>query len=494
MEKLNKLIDLKQEIAAYKTLLNIEYYDSRTIAPRKSLDLSNKLSSLLSLKLFELSTNPELEKLIEELSNDKNIDNDIRLELKLELDNIKNNKCIPNNEYLKGIECFKTAEVIWQEARDNNDYKIFKPALENVVRTRKKWISYRGCLENIYQQLLNDYQKGSSLKMYDQFFDLIKLELVPLINKIETTKKQIDDSFLYQKIDIEKQRRVVKIIAEYLGFKNDFGYIGESTHPFSMFINKDNIRITTKYIEDNICSTIFSVIHEIGHGLYSQNVDYKFIGSEKESLISMGMHESQSRFFENCIGKSFEFWEYLYPIIQKEVKEFENITLENFYLAINKSSPSLIRTESDELIYPIHVLIRYELEKKMINEDLDFEQLNLLWNEKYKEYLGVNIENDLEGILQDVHWCSDIGYFPTYALGSAIAAQLNSYLIKNIDMLNLLKKGRVFEVIEWLKNNIHQYGGIYDYNYLLMKATHEEFNPKYYIEYLKNKFEKIYKL
>lgn len=494
MEKFKRFIDLKKEIASYDTMLKLEFYDSRTIAPKKSLDLTNELSAFLSSKLFKLTNNKQLEDLIKDLILESSLDEEIKLELKLELANIDKNKCIPSSEYLKGIECFKKAEIIWEQAREANDYNLFKDILKEVVSFRKKWISYRNINKNYYEQLLDDYQKDASISMYDEFFDLIKKELIPLIKEVAKRNEMINDDFLFKKIDINTQKKVVKIIADYLGFDSDFGYISESTHPFSLFINKDNIRITTKYMEDNICSTIFSVIHEIGHGLYSQNVDYKFIGSIKESLISMGMHESQSRFMENCIGKSYEFWEYLYPKIQKEVKEFSDISLEQFYKAINKSYPSLIRTEADELTYPIHILIRYEIEKEIFNGNVNFDDLNKIWNEKYSHYLGIEVKDDASGILQDIHWCSDFGYFPTYALGSAIAAQINDFLVNNLKMLELLKKGKVKEINKWLNQNIHQYGGLYNYDEILLKSTNEKFNPKYYVEYLKNKFKNIYNI
>lgn len=494
MNKLNRFKELKKEIAAYRMLLNIQSFDQYTIAPKFSKELSSSLSSIVASKLFELETAEELESLTKELSIDASIDDGVRKELLLDLKEIDHKKCIPLVDYKKGLEAFDKAVIAWESAREHKDYNLFKDALKQSIHYRKLWIEYRKKNISMYNQMLDDYQPGSSIETYDSFFTLIKNELVPFIRDVIASKKVINLDKVLVDIDLDKQKKVVRLLADYLNFKEEFSYIGESSHPFSMFINKNNIRITTRYIQNNILSTFFSVAHEIGHGMYSQNVDYPYVGSNKESYISMGMHESQSRFLENNICKSYSFWKYFYPKLQELVPNFKEIALDDFYACINKVELNLIRTESDELTYPIHVLIRYEIEKELIDGTLDIDNLNTIWNQKYQDYLGITPENDLDGVLQDIHWTDSFGYFPTYALGSAIAAQIHHYLLKSFDMEAKMLNGDISSIQQWLKEHIHRYGGLLDYNEILLKATKEVFNPQYYIDYLKNKYKKIYNL
>ena len=270
--------------------------------------------------------------------------------------------------------------------------------------------------------------------------------------------------------------------------------MGVSKHPFTNGISSNDVRITTYYDEYNITSAIFSVIHEVGHAFYEHQVDIKYQGSRIAEDISSGMHESQSRFLENYLGRRKSFWVNLYPKLQKLFPEnLGDISLDQFIKAINVSRSSFVRTDADELTYPLHILVRYEIEKGIFANKISTNNLNKTWNEMYKKYLGIEVRNDVEGILQDTHWSdASFGYFPTYALGSAIGAQILKKMEKDLDIDYLLENKKFKTITNYLKNNIQKYGALYDYQSILKMYTGERFNPKYYINYLKMKYSKLY--
>jgi carboxypeptidase Taq len=241
---------------------------------------------------------------------------------------------------------------------------------------------------------------------------------------------------------------------------------------------------------------MFSIIHEGGHALYEMNIDDSLTQTLVGTGASMGMHESQSRFYENIIGRSEAFWAPIYnKLVDTYPENLKNISLEHFIKGINKAEPSLIRTEADELSYPLHIIIRYEIEKMIFSGEADVEKLPQLWNKKYEEYLGISPQNDAEGILQDTHWSfGEFGYFPSYAIGSAVASQLYAKILDLMPFEDYLREGNLTPIREFLRDNIHKYGATKNTNQILKDVTGEEFNPDYYIDYLKNKYEKLYEL
>ena len=306
----------------------------------------------------------------------------------------------------------------------------------------------------------------------------------------------MDTSFLYKSYPIAKQREYMDEILKYIRFEPDWGYQNETEHPFTTWVCENDCRTTTKYLENNIIAAILSTVHEVGHATYEHDIDPKYDGMILSNGVSSGMHESQSRLMENYLGRTKAFWEYNYPKLQECFPEqLKDVSLDAFVDAINASSPSLIRTEADELTYPLHIMIRYEIEKRLFSGELSTENLDQTWNKMYEEYLGIHSENAKEGILQDVHWSETyFGYFPTYALGSAIAAQIVHTMRQQIDVDQLLRENRYDEIVKWLKENIHRYGCRYTANEILTKATGEPFNPKYYLDYLEEKYTKLYHL
>ena len=280
-----------------------------------------------------------------------------------------------------------------------------------------------------------------------------------------------------------------------MGFDFDRGVGAESEHPFTMNITKNDVRLTTKYIEDNPMSAVFSTIHETGHGIYEQQIGDNLQGTILGSGGSMGIHESQSRFYENIIGRDLHFWKGLYEKTKEEFTFLKDISLEDFYREINLVEPSLIRVDADELTYSLHIMVRYEIEKGIIDGSIDVEDLPKVWKEKMEEYLGVVPSTDSEGVMQDVHWSAGlVGYFPSYALGSAYSAQIYNTMKKELNVDEILEGGEMYKIREWLGEKIHKYGKLKETPEIIKEVTGEDLNPKYYIEYLRDKYSKIYNI
>lgn len=495
-EALKIFNEYRKKINAYSLLLSTTYFDKETIAPKKGNKYRNEMMAFMSGEAFMISTDPKYIECINFLNTCK-LDFEKRREIELykkELDNIIKFSKEDVIEFDKAqMESFDA----WEKAKHTNNFSMWQPHLLKLIALSKKRARIRDSKKDPYDIYLDDYEEGMTRAKYEKFFSTIKKELIPLIKEVNKRQDKIDDSFLYKYYPKEIQEKFIKeVLLKYLGFNESWGYMGVSEHPFTNGFSNDDIRITTSYDEYNITSSIFSVIHECGHAFYMHQVDKKYEGSVLNYGVSSGMHESQSRFCENYLGRRKSFWIKIYPILQSYFKEnLSTVSLDDFVKAINVSHSSLIRTDADELTYPIHILIRYEIEKSIFDGKADLKHLNKVWNKKYKEYLDIDVKDDTHGILQDVHWSdASFGYFPTYALGSAIGAQILHKMEKDIDLDNLLSNGKFNVVMKYLKDNIQKYGALYNYDQLLKKYTKESFNCKYYVKYLKDKYKKLYSI
>lgn len=489
---IEKLKEWQKQCAAYSMVLSTVYYDKETIAPKMGSEYRNNVLSYMSGEAYNIEVNEEIIKLLDELSN-KDLGEELNREVYLNKKSLENISKFTKEEVMEFDKLTLDSWDAWYKAKKENNYSIFEPYLKKLFEAQRNRSIRRNPNKNPYDVCLDDYEESMTMEKYEEFFSLIKRELIPLIKIINTKQNEVDDSFLHKYYPIDKQKKFAEVLLHYLRFE-DWGYMGISEHPFTDGISRNDVRITTSYDEYNIASTIFSIIHETGHAYYEHQVDEKYDDTKIRQCISSGMHESQSRFLENYIGRTESFWNVLYPKLQELFPEnLKDVTLTDFVRAINASKSSLVRTEADELTYPIHILIRYEIEKGVFDGSISCENLNEVWNKKYKDYLDIDVSSDTDGILQDVHWSgASFGYFPTYALGSAIGAQLLNTVKKELDIDSLLANDEFVKLEEYLKEKIHFDGALHDYNYILKRATNEEFNPKYYIEYLKEKYSKLY--
>lgn len=488
-----ELLPYLERNMALHTAINIIDWDANTLAPEEASEYTAKAMGILSQEQFTSLINPNVKEIMEGLKEEElnQTEKAILRRLKKEY---QKSEAVPASEMREFTELAARATNVWQKAKKEQDFSLYAPYLEKIIAYKKRFAAYsRKEGGKLYNVLLDGYEESFHIEELDRFFAKLKEEIIPLLKKVEQAE-EIDDSFLYQDYDIEKQKEFNSFLAEYMGFDFKRGVIAESEHPFTTSWHNHDVRITTHYYKNNLSSAILSTIHEGGHALYEQGVSDELTQTLVGEGASCAMHESQSRFYENVLGRSEAFWEPLYSKLQDTFpKQLKQVSLGQFVRALNKVKADFIRTEADELTYCLHIMVRYELEKQMIEEDVPVHKLPELWNQKYQEYLGITPNNDKEGILQDVHWSmGDIGYFPSYALGNAFAAQIYHTMKKKIPVEELLRKGKIAEITEYLREHIHQYGASKEPREMLKTLTGEEFNPDYYIQYLKEKFEQVY--
>ncbi|MCR5793932.1 MAG: carboxypeptidase M32 [Solobacterium sp.] len=494
-EKIEKYKDWIFRMSAYNMALSVIGIDKLTVAPAGGNAYRDERSAFLAGELFTISTDPQMAEILKEMKDDTDIDPDDRRAAQLYYKEMTNRMCIPKDEFVAYNQLQNRSYDAWLEAKTKNDYSIFAPYLQQIIEGAKKIYGYRNSSEDLYDLMLDDFEPGMTREKYDVFFDAVRNQIIPLIRKV-TEAEQIDDSFLYQDFPVDRQKQFTDELLPFLHFDKDWGYQNETEHPFTGWICENDVRTTTKYLKNNVMSAIFSTVHEVGHATYEHDIDDRYDGMILSEGVSSGMHESQSRLFENYLGRTDAFWEVNYPVLRSYFPEqFEGITKEAFMKAVNVSRPSLVRTEADELTYPVHILIRYELEKALFSGELPTEGLDKVWDDMYEKYLGVRAEKASRGILQDVHWANgNFGYFPTYALGSAFSAQFMHKMREDIDVDRALSEGHMEICIEWLKENIHKYGCRYDADEIMRMATGEPFNVQYYVDYLTDKYSKLYGL
>lgn len=490
--KIKRFREMIKEKKTIDSMLALLQWDLETQAPKGGYKLLSEMIGELSLRSYNLTTSEEFLEILTELKKQKNIDEITKREIEILEEEIEKIKVIPSEEYKLYSELTAKAQGIWEMAREKNDFESFAPILEQIFNFNKKFIEYRGVKDDIYSEILNDYEKGMNVKKLDKFFEELKKEIVPLLKDIKENKREFQKKIKFQVSEFE-QRLFSEEMLKYIGFDLERGVLSESAHPFTLTVNKDDVRLTTRYLEELPFSSVFSTIHEGGHGMYEQGVAEELKDTILSDGASMGIHESQSRFYENVIGRSKEFWCGVLGKSKFKYDKLSELSLEEIYKGINEVSPSLIRVEADELTYSLHIMVRYEIEKGILSGEYLIKDLPKIWNDKMYEYLGVTPKTDSEGVLQDVHWsCGLIGYFPSYALGNVYSLQILNAMKKDINIEGALERGELKIIREWLKEKIHRYGKLKTPKEIMLSVTGEELNPVYYIEYLKNKYKNIY--
>ena len=480
---------------AYGYVMNVIGWDSATEAPRGAFQRRAEMTGIISGELFRLATSKEYQSVVNGLFETiDELDDSLQREVKKAKKELEKILKIPENEFVEYNQLVGLSQRLWEDAKGNNDFDGFKANLKQLVEYNIKFAKYFDDQAHPYNVMLDGFEEGMTMDDYDVFFNTLRRDLVPFVKEVLNSGKSLNDAFSTKLYDPKKQKEFAEYLLDVFHFNRDGGLMKESVHPFTWNTHPTDVRLTTRYLEDLVFSSILAAIHELGHALYEQQVDEKYNDTLLNGGTSMGVHESQSRFYENVIGRSLEFWSVHYPKFQETFKEqTEGVSLEDFHLAINKVEASFIRVEADELTYPLHIMVRYEIERQLMNHEINIDDLPKIWNEKMVEYLGIEPKNDSEGVLQDVHWSAGLfGYFPTYALGTAYAAQFYNAMLKEINVMELVKNNEIDKINSWLKEKIHQFGSSKDPKELLLEVTGEEFNPKYYVEYLKEKFGKLY--
>ena len=389
------------------------------------------------------------------------------------------------------------AEDVWRRAKAANDWASFEPYLDRIVAARLHMASERDAARDPYDVWLDDYEPGCDRAFYDRFFSQVKDVVVPLLADCVTSRHQPSRACVEGDFDVERQWALARDLMSLEGVDQDALWVGRTEHPFTGGPSTGFVLIASHAYENDVLSNVFSMLHEGGHALYEQNVDASYRYTSLKGGTSMGMHESQSRFFENYVGRSEAFAAPLLEVLARHFPgRFSRVTPRQLYLAENRAEPGLVRTEADELTYPLHILVRYEIEQLLFSGEAKAADVPGLWAEKYREYLGLKVPDDTHGALQDTHWSGgDFGYFPTYALGSAFGAQLRHAMVAGgVDLDGACAAGDLAPVRDWLRERIWRWGRSKDSFTLIREACGEVFSPTYYTDYLVEKFSTIYRL
>ena len=385
----------------------------------------------------------------------------------------------------------------WVKARQDNDFAAFVPSLTKILELKQREIECKGYKDHPYDALLDNFEIGLTAADVDAMFSELRVELVPLVKAITERGNVIDDSALHQDFPEDKQRAFAEMVVSKYGFDFTRGRQDKAVHPFCTSFSRDDVRITTRFDPKWLSPALFGTLHEAGHGMYEQGSDPSLEGTILNGGASLGVHESQSRLWENVIGRSYPFWTHFYPKLQETFPaQLGSVSLDSFYRAINKVEPSFIRVEADEATYNLHIMIRFELERDLIGGKLAIKDLPEAWNAKSKAYLGIVPPTNALGVLQDIHWSfGGLGYFPTYSMGNLLSVQLYDAAVKAHPAIpEEIADGEFSTLLGWMHTNIHQHGSKYEPKELIVKATGEPMQSRSYMKYLKTKYSAIYGL
>ncbi len=491
-----RLEALQKKRSAYDHALGLLSYDGLTNAPKGTAANRAQTMGILSEELYRLNTGPETVELLEYLdeSRDKLTPAEQRTVFLL-LKSIRQMQAIPMADYVGYQQLLVEADDVWHTAKENSDFTLFQPYLERIFETVKRFAGFCAPEKDPYDYWLNEFEEGTDRQRCDSFFAALRAGIVPLLEQVKV-KPQPDSEVLRGEFPAAAQAEFSLRIMGLMGL--DPAHVGLATteHPFTTSLGSHlDERITTHYYEDNFTSSMFSVIHEGGHALYDTGCDDAYAWTALDGGVSMGIHESQSRFYENLLGRSRAFCEYIFPVAQSFFPSLRGRTPEEFYRAVNRAEPGCVRLEADELTYALHIMVRYELEKRVMAGELAVADLPGEWNRLYRDYLGVDVPDDRRGVLQDSHWSGGaIGYFPSYALGSAYGAQLLKVMGETVDVDAALRRGDFAPINAWLRERIWRHGCLYPPAELFRMAAGGEFDPRYFITYLTEKYTELYAL
>lgn len=488
-EHLRKIADVNYASA----VLN---WDQETYMPTKGADFRAQQLSTLAGISHELYTERKFEQILKELKNDTVLNEWESKNVNQTLKDFERQKKYSTEFVELMSKTVSETFQAWQKAKTENNFEFYRPFLEKLVALKRKECELLGYEKHPYDAMLDLYEPGAKTTQLEILFADVKNQLVEFVKEIASAPQNKED-FMYRQYDSEKQWNFSLYLLQQIGYDFEAGRQDKSSHPFTTNFSSQDVRVTTRINENDLSEIIWSTIHEGGHALYEQGLKPENYGLPTGEYISLGIHESQSRLWENNVGRSLDFWKSHYPILQKEFPEnLTNIDVESFYKAMNIVKPSLIRTSADELTYHFHVLIRFEIEKALIEGSIEVKDLPGIWNSKYKEYLGVDVPSDAKGVLQDIHWShGSFGYFPTYSLGSFYAAQFFHAALKaNPTLSDEIKIGNTSNLLFWLRETIHQYGKFYTAEELCINITGEKLNFDYFMNYAKEKYTKLYNL
>jgi carboxypeptidase Taq len=497
-EKIQQMKTILAEVSDLNYASALLGWDQQTYMPVGGAEARGNQLALLGRLAHERATSPELGKLLDELSpyaSSLDPDSDDACLIKVTARDYAKATRVPSRHVVEFSQVTTLAQQAWVEARQKSDFSIFQPHLEKVVALRQEYASFFPNFEHPYDALLDDFEPGMKTEDVKVIFDGLRPKQVELIKAI-ASKPQVDDSFLHQPFDEAKQWSFGEEVITKFGYDWKRGRQDKAAHPFTTEFSINDVRITTRVDPNFLNPMLFGTMHECGHALYGLGVAPELERTGLERGASLAVHESQSRLWENLVGRSLAFWKHFYPRLQQVFPQLEAVPLEKFYKVINLVHPSFIRVEADEATYNLHIMLRLEIEIALLEGKVAVKDLPEIWNTRMQEYLGVTPPNDAKGVLQDIHWSGGaIGYFSTYALGNLVSAQLWEKIHQDIPSLSdQISAGKFDELLAWLRDKIHRHGAKFEPQDLVQRVTGSRIDPAAYIRYLTKKFGEIYEL
>ncbi len=490
----NQLTEQLRKLADINYASGLLQWDQEVYMPAKGAEMRARQLATLAGLAHETGTSIELGKLLNELQNSADQDEKQLRNVKEALRNYNDRSKYSTAFVMDMSKAVSESFQLWQQAKKENNYSLFAPGLQKIIDLKLRECELLGYEDHPYDALLNQFEPGMTTKQLVTLFADVRSQLVPFVKSI-FEKAIIDDDFTRLHYPRNIQWDFGMELLKEMGFDFEAGRQDISSHPFTINFNSRDVRVTTRINEQDMCEMIWSCIHEGGHALYEQGLPFDDYGLPSGEYLSLGIHESQSRLWENNVGRSLSFWKKYYSRLQQLFPEqLKSVSTDHFYKAINKVEPSFIRTNADELTYHFHVMIRFELEVALMEGKINVSDLPASWNAKYREYLGIDVPDDTRGVLQDVHWShGSFGYFPTYSIGSFYAAQFYNQADSEIDDLAMhIEKGNLQPLLEWLREKIHRHGRLYTSNELCRMVTGKDLDFNEFMAYARKKYTEIY--
>lgn len=495
-EALQQFRDTQRQMHAYRHAKSLITLDGATVAPTGSAPGRGETLAVLSRAELALKTDSRMLRAVETMLRHRGDLDPVLLRGAEEFyRDYERTTRIPEGEQVVYARLLSDADAVWRRAKAEDDFAAFAPYITRIFDSLRRFSSLTDPARDPYDVQMDRYERGLDTAKLEAFFSALRGHLVPLLRRIREAEP-VEDGFLWGHFPAWKQRKLTKTLMAALDLGQDRCAVGETEHPFTTWFNRSDVRITTRYREENFTQSMYSVIHEGGHALYELGVSDELKDTGLDGGVSMGVHESQSRFYENMVGRSEAFLTRIYPRCRELFPDaLEGVMPRRFYEAVNVVRPSLIRTEADEVTYPLHVMLRCDLERGLMAGTIRTEDLPELWRVKMKEYLGVEPNDDRRGVLQDSHWSGGlVGYFPSYALGTAYAVQLFDRMRLDFDPEEAISRGEIGEITRWLGEKLHRFGRLYDPEPLLEGIWGGPFDPDHYLGYLERKYGEIYRL
>ena len=497
-QKLRKLFAILDEIRSYGNAIGKMSFDMECCAPEEGIEPAGVDMAVLGKHIHKLTHSKRFEKLVQELHADSEGLTPVQKKAVEHLyDDWSKTKNISAGLSYEMDLASNKAYGAWLSAKKASDFSLFRDSLADLIKYTRLAVDLRDEKKaTVYDTCLDDIEKGGSIAQLDAFFAALKERIVPLLKRVVEEGKPIREDFMSRPVPIPRQEAMSKYLLELEGLRQSALVLMTTEHPFTTNFGRHDVRVTTHYHEDSFISNVFTTLHEGGHALFMQNEPQELHDNHCADCMSNAMHETISRFYENLIGRSEAFIHFVFPKLRELAGgTFDDISERELYEAVNIARPSLIRTEADELSYCLHIMVRYELEKRFINGEITVDEIPALWNAKYKEYLGIEVPDDARGCLQDVHWSGiAYGYFPSYALGNAYGAQILHTMKRDFDVDAAVRAGDLIKIRDWLTEHVFSIASLTTPDEWIRAVTGESLNVNYFLDYLEEKFTKLYEL